>query len=1396
MPLRTSYDYDPFAQRDPFERMQRRQQQIDRRLGGTPSPSMARPKQWQPLQGEEAETWKRFAVNTGISALTGVGSLLDLPGSVVRDTLGGLTDLTEGKSLGEAWKNHNPLDQLIPTNWFNNQGKDVAMGRDLLERWGVIGPNTDQGWMPDPGDLAGFAFEVATDPLSYVGGLGLRALTKTGEVASKAGTLARAIKLATREEAIRRVAGLGDNAGLDALKTAFKGMGIDDLDAVKALERKIGKREGRALTKARHAFDPPDWMDEASGLLPIENPITKYHVADAQREIDDMVAKGITPITTDPQKFALLREHRSAMSNRKWKATLEDVAAVDPETHMVSPVRIRVPFTQGWTPNMSGSKAYMGYARAVDALGGAMIDNAAARAIATHFQPYLGGLTSAVGRATGKFVKAEEDALIAQVRGASQQWDMKLKYLAEADPVTYADERVRSLMTNMYEFHYGNPTPQAAMDLIQQVNEFDANIMARKSAMGDDVSPYMQSFADTWWKITQDTGLGAPTGQGRAMVKNAAGDLVDTRGYGASLYPELDRGGENYWPRTYNPSENWAKRKGSLQAASEFSRSNAHNFKRNGLLSGIGGGDETIRQMAVHFSHDIDNMTVEQVAEEIRRVFGDGGLDFVRDAYIERTPGFYKTRTGAMAATKGGGITSHASGRYRGLAELFKSYTSKELKTGLYLNSPMADMQNLLTRMVQGEAATDGILRTLASEVRPSSAAGETVTLNRVLDSLNLRGGSPEELGALNYVLEQMAPGMRAGVVVEATRESLGNYRVPQKLYDEMMRFSDIHRSPKWYDTFINFYDTVNNIFKFHATIPFPAFHVRNLYGGQYQNLAAGMFSPWSLAAGNRLLKGELGGKKVVEIPAVKFGLEREGLALTEQNASDWLRREIHAVDLYSSKSFSSNQTIGNVSGGVAVGQPNEIATLGMDMLGRDPGRKLQGLPYVQPRTARQSAGNIGEHFKTYFRGVKDPNTGLQNTGLIPHPFAPTAGNEALKLSKIRSLGDLGKYLWTRRVMHPSQASVLKIRGVGGRTETTFGGRAMEDASHYIEGMNRVPAWLHLMGEGMSSREAAKKVFDAQIDYSARNFSRFENDIMTRVVPFYKWQSRMIPHVVRMLMEHPGGLQAQTVRASTMKNRDTSKDWTPKRVKDMGLAIPLGSRTAQGDQRYLAGVDLPFEGAFQPFRLGNGVFNTIEENFKSLLGNTSPMIQGAYEAGTGEQGYTGRDIPGLRGGPSQMLRSVLEWNGVPRWEADAARLGIPGGMKVDPRLENLSMKLGGRYVSTINSLIRPKRDESTASAVTKSLVNTLSGVKLSDYNIPQEQTRELRPAIELQLEGNPLVREFRSKYVPKELQQYLTPDDQMWVRLLETLNKESRDSKAANVQQRIKEGLLPPWAVR
>ena len=138
-----------------------------------------------------------------IGGVAAFGNMLDLPGSMVRDVVGGLTT--------GRWGEYNPFDQLLTP--FSHENR--LSGRDLFRNLGIA--SHEDTWA---NAIGGFAGEVALDPLTYLTG----GLTQAGKAARAMGLLDDVSRVATRTA----------RAGID--------------DAAARAATKIGPREARLTT--------------------------------------------------------------------------------------------------------------------------------------------------------------------------------------------------------------------------------------------------------------------------------------------------------------------------------------------------------------------------------------------------------------------------------------------------------------------------------------------------------------------------------------------------------------------------------------------------------------------------------------------------------------------------------------------------------------------------------------------------------------------------------------------------------------------------------------------------------------------------------------------------------------------------------------------------------------------------------------------------------------------------------------------------------------------------------------------------------------------------------------------------------------------------------------------
>lgn len=340
----------------------------------------------------------------------------------------------------------------------------------------------------------------------------------------------------------------------------------------------------------------------------------------------------------------------------------------------------------------------------------------------------------------------------------------------------------------------------------------------------------------------------------------------------------------------------------------------------------------------------------------------------------------------------------------------------------------------------------------------------------------------------------------------------------------------------------------------------------------------------------------------------------------------------------------------------------------------------------------------------------------------------------------------------------PGALDPRKVRGFGKKgnisktTEFAYA-KMFENMSHYTDTINRAGAYIEYRMQGLAPEAAAAKVKLAQVDYS--HLTPFEKKYMKRAVPFYTYVRRMIPNVVKELTEKPGGRLAQTIRAENMSRDD---QFLPPYLAP-GLAIRMPEALSSGNPdrtRYLTSIDLPHEAVFQLFRPSNTVLGTLKETGMGLMGQMNPLVKAPMEVATGKQFYSGRDLSDLDSRIGRMLN--------PDAPPDVPIL-------LDQVLMNSPLS---RTISTFGTALDPDK------GLGGFAVNALSGVKISDVDVAKSRDRVARDAIEEMLQGNPAVRQNTSMYVPRELADTLSPDEQLLLQTYNSIRQRSRERAKQN----------------
>ena len=364
----------------------------------------------------------------------------------------------------------------------------------------------------------------------------------------------------------------------------------------------------------------------------------------------------------------------------------------------------------------------------------------------------------------------------------------------------------------------------------------------------------------------------------------------------------------------------------------------------------------------------------------------------------------------------------------------------------------------------------------------------------------------------------------------------------------------------------------------------------------------------------------------------------------------------------------------------------------------------------------------------------------------------------------------------------------LTVRGVNGPMAVARGDDAPlktlnplidlhERASRRVEDGSRIGTYLTALQQGYSPDAAARQVAKTQVDYSPRAFTDFERKLKG-YVPFYSYTRGIAPLVADNIINRPGGLQGQSIRAVTRGSEPSEGSFLPEHLRQ-SAAIPLpaelGGKPAENLQRVLTNIDLPYEGLVNLFSPGTGnttsqkVVDSLQKTGTNLLGQLNPIVKGPLEWLLNRQLYSGRDLSDTY---SVLENAVDPQYGPLARAAEQVLVNAPGGSKAI-------------------SLARTAMDDrlSPTERAVKLLVNNLAGVKITD--IDQERTQRLaaRNTLNELLSTTPGVRTYENLTVPEETLRAMEPEQKRLYLLYKVIQAEA--AKRAREKKKQQAGLDP-----
>ncbi len=256
---------------------------------------------------------------------------------------------------------------------------------------------------------------------------------------------------------------------------------------------------------------------------------------------------------------------------------------------------------------------------------------------------------------------------------------------------------------------------------------------------------------------------------------------------------------------------------------------------------------------------------------------------------------------------------------------------------------------------------------------------------------------------------------------------------------------------------------------------------------------------------------------------------------------------------------------------------------------------------------------------------------------------------------------------------------------------------------------NRIAGWLEGMRRGKSSRDAFKRANEVQLNYDPASFTDFERKLKT-IFPFYSFFSRETAYFAKELMTNPAGKLGKLIR---LMNHSQTSEYLPEHIREGG-AIPWGSRGEDGTDRYLTGLGLMFEDV--PKTL---VPNSAAELGRDLLSKANPMIKAPIEYALGRSSFQGgpmggRDIADM----DPLLGRIFTQLGIQNAKPNQNAKPAFGSPLLEHALANSPLS---RVLSTTKTLLEPSERKSI---IDKALI-TLSGMRITSVS-PEQRDRGIR----------------------------------------------------------------------
>lgn len=332
------------------------------------------------------------------------------------------------------------------------------------------------------------------------------------------------------------------------------------------------------------------------------------------------------------------------------------------------------------------------------------------------------------------------------------------------------------------------------------------------------------------------------------------------------------------------------------------------------------------------------------------------------------------------------------------------------------------------------------------------------------------------------------------------------------------------------------------------------------------------------------------------------------------------------------------------------------------------------------------------------------------------------------------------------------------IQGVTNKYETRNPllnwSQKLSDANDSIA---RLGGMVALMSQGNTAEVAAQRITSALVDYSS--LTTFERGVMRKIFNWYSYTSKIGKYVVQSMIEKPGGLYGQTMRAMNTLQQSTDETYVPERLRQqVSVRIPdellsyLGMPQEPGTTTSLTDFDLP---GMDALSLINP--RSLQGTIGNILGQANPFIKGTAELAFNQDLFSKRSLNDADPAVNKVYRRLTggELSNV----AKVVGSNIPGTQRI--------LGLAGSLMDDRIPM---------SQRIPKTGINSLAGVKVAvtdRKDVIDDAQRQLDQRM------SPYTKSFERTFIDKDKIVSASPEEQRLAILSKVLAAQKRKDAAA-----------------